>query len=119
MSNNIELIESEAIKVINDKYSNLKDLDLKKEPRSISNVKLYSAYLYLTRQPKYIWKKKVILKCYQSVMLNTRNVFNISFVYTILALLIVLFLPSRYTSGVIKSILKAYGRFKKVRNKFL
>lgn len=119
MTNNIELIESEAIRVINDTYSNLKDLDLKKEPRSISNVKLYSAYLYLTRQPKYIWKKKVILKCYQSVILNTRNVFNISFVYTILALLIVLFLPSRYTSSVIKSILKAYGRFKKVRNKFL
>lgn len=118
MTNNIGLIESEAIRVINDTFNNIKDLNIKKKPVSISNIKLYSAYLYLTRQPKGIWKRKVFLKCCQSLRLYPKNIFNISFLYTVLALLIVSILPSKYSSGVLKFLLKLYGRFKRVRNEF-
>ena len=110
MTNNIGLIESEAIRVTNDTFNNIKDLDIKKKPISISNIKLYSAYLYLTRQPKGIWKRKVFLKCCQSLRLYPQNLFNISFLYIILALLIVSILPSKYSSGVLKFLLKLYGK---------
>lgn len=118
LTSNIELIESESTRVISDNYNNQNYQNFYKlKNKSISNIKLYSGYLYLTRQSSIDWKKKVYIKCYESIQLYPQNLFNISLVFTMLALLIVLVLPTSYASVVIKQILKGYGRYQMLFSK--
>jgi len=110
LSSNVSVLEDSSVKILN-KYGVRFSQDKKKSiNEALSNIKLYSSYLYLTGLNNEIRWRVSYEKLREAIDIYPPSRFRFTTISLIFLLALTYFIPSRYTNNFIKYCLKLYGR---------
>jgi len=110
LSSNVSALEDSSVKILN-KYRERFSQDKEKSiNEALSNIKLYSSYLYLTGLNNEIRWRVSYEKLREAINIYSPSRFRFTTISLTFLLAITYLMPSRYTKSFIKYCLKLYGR---------
>jgi len=112
MSNKVESIEKNILKVIEKTFSETPDEFRPLKRKSLSFANQYFAYLYLTHKPGNNWNKLVLQKLKASISLYPWILLNRNTLSNLLSLILLYLLPARISHGVIKLMQRTKWKLK-------
>jgi glycosyltransferase involved in cell wall biosynthesis len=117
MSANAERCEQACLAICERAYSTVGDVTGRRRRESLSNVKQYVAFLYLTRHTGGDARAKAGRRLLESIHLYPPTLFTRKTAHLLLAWLLLRLLPSRTWRPAVTALLRCHGRWSTLRRR--
>lgn len=117
MSANAERCEQACLTICDRAFSRVSDVRGRRRRESLSNVKQYVAFLYLTRQAGLHFRREAGRRLAQSIYLHPQTLLTRKTLHLLIAWSFLQFLPSRMWRPAVIALLRCYGRWLTLRRR--